>query len=186
MPQTPSLSYKRLMDDLVSTSLDRQTEAFYGLVKASDSPVDWAYEVWNELLEMLQHADNRQRSIAAQVLSNLAKSDPEGRMLRDLPVLLRVTKDRRFVTARHCLQSLWKIGVAGEAQRKALVEGLVVRFQECAAEKNCTLIQYDIVVVLRRVYDVVKDEHIRATAERLIAMQEDPKYRNKYAAVWRR
>jgi hypothetical protein len=42
------------------------------------------------------------------------------------------------------------------------------------------LIRYDILVVLRRVYDVVKEELIRSTAERLIGMEEDPKYRKKF------
>ena len=186
MPRIQSASYRQLIDDLRSSSQDRQNQAFQALLKASDRPVDWAYEVWDDLLRTLVDGDNRQRAIAAQVLSNLAKSDPKQRMIKDLPALLKVTKDERFVTARHCLQSLWKVGVAGQQQRKALLKGLAVRFQECAAEKNCTLIRYDILVVLRRVYDVVNDEHIRSFAEPLIAMEKDPKYRKKYAAVWRK
>ena len=70
--------------------------------------------------------------------------------------------------------------MAGEPQRKTLLKGLAGRFNECAAEKNYTLIRYDILVVLRRVYDVAnEDEHIRSIAERL-------KYRKKYATVWRK
>jgi hypothetical protein len=99
--------------------------------------------------------------------------------------LLRVTKDESFVTARHCLQSLWKIGIAGEQQCKVLLAGLEARFKECAAEKNCTLIRYDILVVLRRIYDAIKDEQIRSIAQRLIATEEDLKYSKKYATVWR-
>lgn len=186
MSQTPSVPYKELLDDLHSPDPNRQSYAFQALLKATDSPVNWAYEVWDDLLRTLVDGDNRQRSIAAQVLSNLAKSDSQERMLKDLAALLKVTKDERFVTARHCLQSLWKIGVAGEPQRKALLKGLVVRFKECAAEKNCTLIRYDILVVLRRVFDLVNDEQIRLTAERLMAMEEDLKYRKKYATVWRK
>jgi hypothetical protein len=148
--------------------------------------VDLAYEVWDDLLRTLVDGDNRQRSIAAQVLSNLAKSDSQQRMLKDLPALLKVTKDERFVTARHCLQSMWKIGVAGEAQRKALLKGLAARFKECTAEKNCTLIRYDILVVLRRVFDLVNDEQIGLTVERLMPLEEDLKYRKKYATVWRK
>ena len=90
------------------------------------------------------------------------------------------------MTARHCLQSLWKVGVVGEPQRNALLKGLVLRFEECASEKNCTLIRYDILVVLRRVYDLISDQKIRATAERLMATEQDPKYRTKYATVWRK
>src|SRR5262245_39674101 len=182
MSATPSTPHKKLLEDLRSSDPVRQNRAFQFLLKATDTPVDWAYEVWDDLLRTLLDGDNRQRSIAAQVLSNLAKSDPKGRMLKDLPALLKVTKHERFVTARHCLQSLWKVGIAGEPQRKALLKGLAVRFQECSAEKNCTLIRYDILVVLRRIYDVVNEEAIRSTA----AMEEDPKYRKKYATVWRK
>ena len=185
MPQAPSAPHKKLLEDLRSSVPGRQNYAFQSLLKATDSPVGWAYEVWEDLLRTLVDGDNRQRSIAAQVLSNLAKSDPKERMLKDLAALVKVTKDERFVTARHCLQSLWKVGVAGEPQRKALLRGLEARFKECKAEKNCTLIRYDILVVLRRVFDLVNDEQIRLTAERLMAIEEDPKYRKKYATVWR-
>jgi hypothetical protein len=186
MVQTPSAPYKKLLEDLRSADPDRQNYAFQSLLKATDAPVDWAYEVWDDLLRTLVDGDNRQRSIAAQVLSNLAKCDSQQRMLKDLAALLKVTKDERFVTARHCLQSLWKVGVAGEPQRKALLNGLAARFKECTAEKNCTLIRYDILVVLRRIFELVNDEQIQLTAERLIAMEEDLKYRKKYAAVWRK
>jgi hypothetical protein len=174
------------LDNLRSPDPDQQNYAFQSLLKATDSPVDWAYEVWDDLLRTLADGDNRQRSIAAQVLSNLAKSDSQQRMLKDLSALLKVTKDERFVTARHCLQSLWKVGLAGEPQRKALLKGLAARFNECKVEKNCTLIRYDILVVLRRVFDLVNDEEIRLTAERLMATEKDLKYRKKYATVLRK
>jgi hypothetical protein len=45
----------------------------------------------------------RSRAIAAQVLCNLAKSDPKNRMAKDFQALLNVTKDERFVTARRVL-----------------------------------------------------------------------------------
>jgi hypothetical protein len=186
MPQTQPVPYIQLADELRSSERDRQNHAFQALLEATDIPVDWAYEIWDDLLRTLVDGDNRQRSIAAQVLSNLAKSDPKARMLSQLSALLNVTKDERFVTARHCLQSLWKIGIVGEPQRKALLNGLAVRFRECAAEKNCTLIRYDILVVLRRVYDAVRDEEIRATAEQLMATEQDAKHSKKYAVVWRK
>jgi hypothetical protein len=106
-------------------------------------------------------------------------------MLRDFPALLAVTKDERFVTARHCMQALWKVGVAGKEQRAILLEGLEDRFNECITEKNCTLIRYDILQGMRNVYDVVPDEMIRAKALALIESEADPKYRTKYATLWR-
>jgi hypothetical protein len=186
VPQTPAVPYELLLDDLRSTDQNRQNHAFQELLNATQAPVDWAYVVWDDLLRMLVDGDNRQRAIAAQVLCNLSKSDPEARILKDLPALLEVTKDERFVTARHCLQSLWKVGVVGEPQRKAVLKGLGARFKECTAEKNCTLIRYDILVALRRVYDLINDGQILSTAEALMACEKDSKYRKKYATVWRK
>jgi len=133
----------------------------------------------------LSHKDNHVRAIAAQVLCNLAKSDPKNRIQKDFDALLAVTKDERFVTARHCMQALWKVGAAGKEQQKILVEGLEGRFKECITEKNCTLIRYDIIQSLRNVYDEVKDETIREKALELIETEEDTKYRKKYASLWR-
>jgi hypothetical protein len=171
---------------LKSKDADRQNAAFELLIGATKQPVPWAYEVWDPLLDLLKNGDNRQRAIAAQVLCSLAKSDPEMRMRNDVAALLAVTRDERFVTARHCMQSLWKVGVAGESQRKALVSGLQKRFKDSAAEKNCTLIRYDIVESLRRVYDSVSDETLRTVAEALIETETDAKHKKKYRSLWRK
>lgn len=169
------------------TSQDRaiQNQAFTDLLTASERPVDWAYEVWDELVAELEHKDNHVRAIAAQVLCNLAQSDPHDRMQRDFEALLAVTKDQRFVTARHCLQALWKTGLPGPKQRDRLLDGLERRFNECIHEKNCTLIRSDILVDLKNLYDAAPDESIREKAQAWIETEDDPKYRNKYAAVWK-
>ena len=173
------------LDAIYTTDRPLQSKAFFELIEATEQPVDWAYEAWDELLAALHHQDNHVRAIAAQVLCNLAKSDPEDRMLRDLDALINVTRDERFVTARHTMQSLWKVGVAGKPQREKLVEGLAGRFAECSSEKNCTLIRYDILQCLRNVYDAVGDEKIRQKALALIESETDFKYRKKYMSLWK-
>ena len=173
------------LDNLWSADRDLQNEAFSFILAATEGPVDWTYEAWDEIVENLGHKDNHNRAIAAQVLCNLAKSDPQNRMLNDFDRLLAVTRDERFVTARHCMQALWKVGVAGEKQQELLIAGLELRFRECITEKNCTLIRYDICQSLRNIYDAVKDEKIREKARELIATEEDLKYRKKYATLWR-
>ena len=155
------------------------------ILDATEQPVDWAYEVWDDLLARLQDKNNHVRAIAAQVLANLAKSDPDRRMLHDFAALLNGTRDEKFVTARHTLQALWKIGVVGPAHQQVVVDGLAQRFNDCAAEKNCTLIRYDIVAGFKQLYDAVKDEGIRDRALALIATEQDEKYRKKYASVWK-
>ena len=174
------------IDNIRSEDGDLQNKAFTYILKVTDKPVDWAYQVWDEMVDGLKHKDNHVRAITAQVLSNLAKSDPKNRILKDFEKLLRVTKDERFVTARHCMQSLWKVGVAGKKQQKVYMDGLERRFKECITEKNCTLIRYDILQSFRNVYDAVKDEKIREKALELIETEEDLKYRKKYATLWRK
>lgn len=181
------------MDKLTRTHLshihskDRelQNKAFFYILNVTEKPVDWAYDVWDDMLAGLTHKDNHVRAIAAQILCNLAKSDPMERILKDFPALLEVTKDDRFVTARHCMQSLWKVGAAGKKQQKVYMQGLERRYKECKAERNTTLIRYDILQSIRNVYNVVKDETIRKKALELIPLEEDPRYRAKYAAVWK-
>jgi len=173
------------LDRLCSTDRDLQNQAFSYLLEATEVPVGWAYEAWDDLVRALRHKDNHVRAIAAQVLCNMAKSDPQNRMLKDFGALLAITKDERFVTARHCLQALWKVGAAGKPQQQILVEGLAGRFTECITEKNCTLIRYDIIQALRNLFDDIQDEKVKEVALALIETEEDRKYRRKYASVWR-
>lgn len=190
----PSGPTRRIMDSTTRRSLDDlrtddrrlHDAAFTHLAAATAAPVEWAYEAWDELIELLSSPSNRVRAISSQLLCRLAKSDPAARILEDLDRLIDVTRDERFVTARHCMQSLWMVGVAGEVQRSALLTALDRRFAECVTEKNVTLIRYDIMEALRRVYDQTGDESIRERALAWIETEADPKYRAKYSKVWKR
>jgi hypothetical protein len=173
------------LDNIRSKDPHVQNGAFSALLKATEKPVDWAYEVWDELMQMLTDGDNHVRAIGAQLLCNLARSDPKGRMLRDFEKLLQVTRDERFVTARHTFQTIWRVGLAGEKQRTLLLEGLGKRYKECVREKNSTLIRYDINVSLGNLYNVVKDPRIKGMALAWNETEKDDKYRKKYATVWR-
>ena len=179
-------SIRTHLDNIRSLDAVLQNDAYGSLMKASEKPVNWAYKAWNEILEGLKHKDNHVRAISAQLLANLAKSDPQGRMLKDFEALPLVTKDERFVTARHCLQSLWKVGLAGKKNQQLVVNGLERRYKECITEKNCTLIRYDIIQDFRNLYDVVKDDKIKEKALSLIETEADVKYRKKYAGVWKK
>ena len=173
------------LENIYSKDKALQNQAYFALLEATDQPVDWAYEAWDDLITGLRDKDNHVRAITSQILCGLAKSDPEKRMLKDFDSLLAVTKDDRFVTARHCLQALWKVGVAGAEQRARYVLGLETRFRECVSEKNGTLIRYDILQSLRNVYDQVKEETLREKALAWIETEDDLKYRKKYKALWK-
>lgn len=172
-------------NDLWSGNRELQNKAFSDVLAVTASHVDWTYDVWDQVVENLTHKDNHNRAIAAQVLCSLAKSDPEHRMLMDFDALFSVTRDDRFVTARHCMQALWKVGAAGKQQQALLVNALESRFEACITEKNGTLIRYDISQSLRKLYDAVKDETVKAKSLALIETEADSKYRKKYAGLWK-
>lgn len=173
-------------ENLESKDKDLQYDAYNKIIAATKEKVDWAYDVWEQLKKDLTHPDNHKRSRAAQFLCSLAKSDPEKRMLEDFPAVWEVTKDKKFVTARHSLQSIWKIGLAGAEQKEMVINYLNGRFVNCGEEKNYTLIRYDIIQDLRNLYNEINDEEIKQTALELIEKEEDPKYRKKYATIWKK
>jgi hypothetical protein len=172
------------IDNLRSEDRDLQNQAFSYILKETEKPVDWAYEVWDELVEGLRHKDNHVRAISAQVLANLAQSDPKNRMKKDFPALMAVTGDEKFVTARHTLQSIWKVG-REKKMKKTVVDALADWFRSCTIHKNCTLIRYDIIQDFRNLYEEAGDEKIKEKALALIETEEDPKYKKKYAGVWK-
>lgn len=182
------------MDRAIRTHLDNlrsedrllQSKSFLYLLKATGKRVDWAYEAWDGLVRDLRHKDNHVRAICTQLLANLSASDPQARILKDFAAVLNVTRDERFVTARHSMQSIWKIGLAGKPQQARVLAGLRTRYRECLREKNCTLIRYDINVALKNLYDAVADEAIPKAAAALNATERDLKYRKKYESVWKK
>ncbi|ERN53974.1 hypothetical protein [Alkalihalophilus marmarensis] len=162
---------------------DERYEAYQKILTVTNEKVDWAYEVWDQLVEDLTHKDGHQRSRAAQYLANLAISDPEMRMMEDFAKLWQVTKDEKFVTARHSLQAIWKVGIAGAPQKELVMEAMMERFQLGTDEKNYTLIRNDIIQNMRNLYDHYQDEEIKQTALELIETVEDAKYKKKYLAI---
>ncbi|WP_407272526.1 hypothetical protein [Radiobacillus sp. PE A8.2] len=164
---------------------EERYEAYQNILHATDQKVDWAYEVWDQLVDDLTHKDNHQRSRAAQYLANLAKSDPEMRIMKDFPKLWEVTKDEKFVTARHSLQSIWKVGIAGTPQKEMLMEYMVERFENGTDEKNYTLIRNDMLQNMKNLYDHYHEESIKQTAMDLIDTVDDIKYKKKYLNIWK-
>lgn len=162
-----------------------QLEALNHILAITEHRVDWAYEVWETLMNWLTDPDNHRRSRAAQFLANLAISDPEKRMLTDFAELWKVTKDPKFVTARHSLQSIWRVGLAGAEQQEMVIQHFTDRFTDGVGEKNYTLIRYDMIEGLRKLYDRVNDERIKQIAMELIELEEDSKYRKKYMTAWK-
>jgi hypothetical protein len=158
-------------------------EAYINLMMITDEKVDWTYDVWDYLIESLNSKDNHERSASAQFIANLARSDYDKRIINDFPKLWQVTKDPKFVTARHSLKSIWKVGLSGEEQRNIVINHFINRFKTCTNEKNHTLIRADIIEGLKNLYTNLEEEEIKKVALELIELEEDIKYRKKYSKI---
>jgi hypothetical protein len=170
--------------ELWSTDRAAQNAAYRTFMAATQQPVSWAYAVWDDLVAHLSSRDNHERAIAGQLLCNLAISDPEQRIRQAWPQLLAVTEDAKFVTARHVIQALWRLGLPNPL-RPFLLDVTAQKFAACATHKNCTLIRYDLLAGLKNLSDATVDATIKAAALHLIQTENDAKYANKYRALWK-
>jgi hypothetical protein len=175
-----------LFADRASNDREVAYEAICGLFATAEEPVDWAYDVWDQLLSELEHGAGNRRAFAAQMLARLAISDPEGRMLEDFPRVAAVMRDSKTVTARHTLQSIWRVGLAGPTQRAMVVDALSARFGECAEGKHESLVRTDVVTALGKLMKATGDDAVERSALSLIEAEPDGKRRKGQAAAWRK
>lgn len=106
-------------------------------------------------------------------------------MMKDFPKLWEVTKDEKFVTARHSLQSVWRVGIAGTDQKEMVMEYMIDRFKNCVDEKNFTFIRNDMIQNMRNLYDHYGDQDIKQTVLDLINTVDNEKYQKKYRNIWK-
>ncbi|MCP3031880.1 hypothetical protein LF817_11045 [Halobacillus sp. A1] len=170
-------------ENLESKEKQTQYDAFTYIMEVSKVKVDWAYEVWDRLLEDLEHKDPHRGSRAAQFLVHLAISDPDERILGDFSKIWAVTKDPKFVTARHSLQAIWRIGLAGKKQKDLIMKHFESRFLFCIDEKNYTLTRLDIIEGLSKLYIERQEEDIKEKAQELIENVSEEKYKKKYSKL---
>jgi hypothetical protein len=180
----PNNSYSIHFQNLYNQNPEKRYIALQKIISLTTQPVDWVYMVWDDLLELTKKGDNHQRSIAVQIMSNLAKSDHNQKMLEDFGFLVAVTKDKNFITAKHSLNCLWKIGIVNEKFKRMVVLDMDKRFQECISERNYYLIRYNITVILRKMYDHLLEENLKLQSLSLIGLERENKFRKKYLSVW--
>lgn len=62
------------LDNIRSKDKELQNKAYFYILNITEKPVDWAYDVWEEMVAGLSHPDNHVRAIAAQILCKFSKS----------------------------------------------------------------------------------------------------------------
>ncbi len=177
---------KALFADRESPDREVAYQALESLWELTEEPVDWAYEVWDQLLSDLTHREGSTRAFSAQLLTRLAISDPEGRMLSDFPKVAAVMEDEKPVTARHTLQSLWHVGLAGLKQRVLVLEALETRFRTSGGTRRGSVVRRDVMTGLGQLFQATNDDQVKARAHALLDEESDEKERKKQRAAWKK
>ena len=174
---------KKHLENLGSTDDKIRLTALQTLLKMTDSKIDWIYEVWDPLLEKLDHENSYQRSIGIMLLCNLAKSDTEDRLRSVLDRLLVHTKDEKFITPRQCIQNIWKAAATNKPNHENVLKHLEKRFVECADEKHHNLIRQDIIQSMASLNKLEGNNGLSKRVRALIEKEQDRKYRKQYEAL---
>ena len=174
---------KKHIDDLSSTDDKVRFNALQALLKLTETPVAWVYEVWDLLLDKLENENSYQRSIGIMLLCNLAKSDRENRLKSCLDRLLAHTQDEKFITSRQCIQNIWKVAAANKSNRVKVLTHLERRFLECEQEKHYNLIRQDIVQSMALLNRCEEDNKFLERVQALIEAEQNLKYRKQYEAL---
>ncbi len=174
---------KECIGNLESTDDKVRLNALQTLLKLTEDKVDWVYDIWDDLLQKLNHENSYQRSIAIMVLCNLAKSDTENRISVSLNLLLAHTKDDKFITSRQCIQNIWKVATTSEQTQKRVLTHLEKRFRECIEENHYNLLRQDIIQSIRLLYENEKDDILLTRAQELVREEKEEKHRKKYEAI---
>jgi len=90
------------------------------------------------------------------------------------------------VTARHTLQSLRRIALAGAEQQALVLQALEKHFAHCAHERNGRLGRTDVITAYGRLAKATGDPSIEGRAGALIETEPDAKQRKKQQAAWRK
>lgn len=174
---------KTLFEQLHSSSDEVRYPAFQQAYALTEQKVDWVYEVWGQLLEMLASDNSYQRSIALRLLCNLSRSDSEKRLTALLPQILAHTKDEKFITSRQTLQEVWKIAWFLPETSAAVEAHLKQRFLECGEEKHANLLRQDALQSLVTLAELKHDEGLMKDAQALIESDPEEKNRKAYRAL---
>ena len=141
-----------LFDAIDGPDDQKRVGAYLAVLARTDTPAD-VYAQWERLTAFLTSKNNHIRSIGGQLVAHLASSDPEGRVWGLWDRWTNLTRDPMFVTARHTLQRSPQFALAGVEHRRRLIDFYQQRFHDCTADKNTTLIRYDLQVCLRQIFD---------------------------------
>lgn len=159
--------------------------SFKKLHEITDEKVKWIYDKWFLLIEKTNSENSFQRSIGLTLLANLAKSDTENRFEQIIDDYLEHFEDEKFITARLCIQNVWKIAAANKNVLKKIIDKLEKSYSENVHLKtHANLIKRDIISSLMQISVSTKDKKIIKMIESLIKEEADLKLKKVLQSIF--
>ena len=151
--------------------------AFQMMLSLTEEKVEWVYDKWFELLDMLDSDNSFHRSIGFMLLANLSKSDVDNRMGLVIIRLLKLFDDEKFITSRQCIQNVWKIAASNSGLKQLILDELIRTYYENAhINKHGNLIKHDVISSMSMIYKSYNDESVQNYINQLIDAENDPKF----------
>ncbi len=169
------------IDELFSTLESKDNniryEAFKELLQITEEKVSWIYDKWFVLVDKLSSDNSFQRSIGLMLLANLSKSDIDNRFGTIMDNYLEYFNDEKFITARQCVQNVWKIAITHEGNKKKIIQQLENAYQDnINLSKHANLFKQDIIGSMYQIYQHTKDGDIKKKIHSLIESEIDAKF----------
>jgi hypothetical protein len=165
-----------MFQTLESKDNNARYEAFKELFQLTEQEVDWIYDYWQILVDKLSSENSFHRSIGLLLLANLTRSDSEDRFSEIVGRYLTFLDDEKFITARQCLQNVWRIAVNKKAHRFAIEGALKSTYSgSIHLERNPNLIKQDVIFSLAKIAEFYKDESLNNEIESMILKETDKK-----------
>jgi hypothetical protein len=174
----------KLFEDLLSKNNKIRFAAFKEVHALTDKKVIWIYDRWFELVEKISSENSYQRTIGLTLLANLCKSDDENRFSKIIDAYLEHLDDEKFITARLCIQAVWKIALVNDRLRRKIIDSLEQSYWgNIHLKTHGNLIRQDIVTSLNQIFQNTKDKEVINLVLRIAAEETDDKIIKKLNAL---
>jgi hypothetical protein len=174
----------KLFIELESKNDKIRFPAFKKIHEMTNKKVKWIYDKWFVLIEKTNSENSFQRSIGLTLLANLAKSDTENRFEKIIDDYLKHFDDEKFITARLCIQNVWKIAVANKKLLKKIIGKLESSYSENShLNTHANLIKQDIIGSLAKISILGKNKNAAELIESFIENENDIKFQKALHGV---
>jgi hypothetical protein len=153
---------------------------FYAVEEACQKAPQLFYEYWGKFAELLKHANSYHRDFGLILISLLAGVDVENNLDDLLPAYLEHANDKKFMTARCCVQNCAQIIQSRpDLAKRILARLLDIENASSYTESQASLLKADILDLMDQIFSHQQPDGRSAAWIVSAANCRSPKTRNK-------